>query len=906
MGTVRHQLVAAPRGFHLATFALAAFSVAVFIITLLEPFSAKFVLTFEDVATASAASVATLGMLVTCLKNRGAARLALALITSGLGCWSVGDWGWMSYNFKLGEVPFPSWLDMFYLAGYPLITVGAVLLASPRRLLAQMRTMLDAIALIAALTAVVWHLVLIPTYSASDTSVSEKVIAGFYPIGDLVVFFAAALAVVGRTQAGISRVTLTLFTVGIGLIVVADLGFASFALNDITSGVNWLSALWTYGYVLIALFTAMAICWPIAVGKQGALKTSGTSGQATPLILLAALLGYSASHAEDLAGDPVYMVLVGVAVSAILARQLVVLNDNTSLNNRLAKTGEELERLVQGRTAELSRLVSVIEASTDFVATADIQGNVLYVNRAGRRMVGIGDDEDVTAMKVEDFHPAWAAEVITERGLTAALKDGSWSGDMAVVARDGSQTPVSQLIIAHRAIDGAPAYFSTVARDLTDRKDFESRLTQLANHDSLTDLFNRRRFEEEVDQELAKIRRFGGSAGLLFLDLDGFKYVNDDLGHRAGDELLISLARVLHGALRETDVLARLGGDEFAMLLPRTDQAEAEAMAAGLLEEVRGHRMVLQNQPIRITASLGIAMAPSHATSTGELLACADMAMYLAKEHRDSSQMFSAAAAADANFTTQRVWEQRIRTALDEDLFVLYAQPIVDLHEGSTQYELLIRMHGEDGELIQPASFLPVAERSGLIHDIDRWVVCKAIDILADYEARGQDLSLEVNLSGKAFADQGLLSLLEERLRATGVTASRLILEITETAAISNINQASHFIESLKSLGCKFAIDDFGVGFSSFYYLKRLPVDYLKIDGSFIRDLPRDAADQHLVRSMVALAHGLGKRTIAEFVGDQATVNLLRLYGVDAGQGYFLGKPQLLEEYEPERETAAA
>jgi diguanylate cyclase (GGDEF)-like protein len=430
---------------------------------------------------------------------------------------------------------------------------------------------------------------------------------------------------------------------------------------------------------------------------------------------------------------------------------------------------------------------------------------------------------------------------------------------------------------------------------VTARRRSEQQLVHLANHDPLTGLLNRRRLDEEIERLLAETQRYGVEASLLFLDLDQFKDVNDSRGHRAGDELLKGVARILRARARNMDLVARLGGDEFAILLAHIGRDEVVRFANDLLEDIRSEVFIAAAAPIRITASGGIALLEPGVSDAGELLARADLAMYKAKdEGRNRVALFHSGARWQAEIESRIGWQERVREALEKDLFELHAQPILAMKKGdaATRYELLLRMRRTNGEgVVLPTAFLEVAERSGLIQDIDRWVVRKAIDTLAAFQAAGEYVVLEVNLSGRAFGDPQLLSIIEGEIAAKNVDPSRLVLEVTETAAIANMDDARAFIATLGRIGCQFALDDFGVGFSSFSHLKHLPVQYLKIDGSFIRDLPRDTVDQHLVRAIVGVAQALGKQTIAEFVGDEATVGLLREYGVDFAQGYFIGEP---------------
>ncbi len=434
--------------------------------------------------------------------------------------------------------------------------------------------------------------------------------------------------------------------------------------------------------------------------------------------------------------------------------------------------------------------------------------------------------------------------------------------------------------------------------EIAERKRLESQLVHLATHDPLTGLFNRHYFQEELKRELAEARRYGSHRALLFLDVDQFKDVNNSLGYFAGDELLVRLAGLLRERLRETDFVARTGGNSFAILLSQTDEHQACIVADHLLEAVRGHSMMAAGQAISVTASIGIVLIPAHGTAAAECLARTELALLQAKGNgRNCLAVYAYDRDGEARITSRLGWHKRIRDALEKNLFLLDAQPILDLRSNRiAQYELLLRLRGDGGEVVLPGAFLDVAEQSGLIHDIDRWVVRRAIHLIAEQRRAGRDLPLQVNLSAKAFADSQLLPLIERELAAAAIRPGSLVLEVTETAAITNIHQAQKFVSTLKGLGCQFALDDFGVGFSSFHHLKHLPVDYLKIDGRFIRNIAHDPLDQHLVRAMVEVARGLGKETIAEFVGDEETVRLLREYGVGYAQGYYIGRPGVLGE----------
>ncbi len=438
-------------------------------------------------------------------------------------------------------------------------------------------------------------------------------------------------------------------------------------------------------------------------------------------------------------------------------------------------------------------------------------------------------------------------------------------------------------------------------REIGQRQRFEEELAYLTSRDPLTGLFNRRQFEEQLEQQIAYASRYGVPGALLWLDLDGFKVINDSLGHKAGDDLLRSVGNRLMSKMRRSDILARLGGDEFAILLPHTDEQYVQRVSIRTLQDIRQHVVVIDGQPVRITASIGIVLFPEQGVTAQEVLTRADIAMYQAKaEGRNRVCLYRPDADQQAVLETRLAWVRRIREALENDEFMLYAQPILNIKTGQISgYEALLRLKGERDEVIPPGVFLDIAERSGLISDIDRWVVRRALNHIAQARAAGQSLRLAVNLSVRSLADMELLELIKSEPTLESIDPVRLVLEVTETAAISNMSTTTKFVGGLKGQGYQFALDDFGKGFSSFYHLKHLEVDYLKIDGCFVRDLPRDAVDQHLVQAMVHVAQALGKDTIAEFVGDEVTLEMLRGYGVDYAQGYYIGRPRPMSEVLP-------
>jgi diguanylate cyclase (GGDEF)-like protein/PAS domain S-box-containing protein len=579
-----------------------------------------------------------------------------------------------------------------------------------------------------------------------------------------------------------------------------------------------------------------------------------------------------------------------VGVMAVFSRKPlteVTLKALTSVSDIIA-LGIERKRIEETRVM----LSDILETTTDFVGTASVHGDVFYVNKAGRKMLGIGENEDVKKLKIHNGHPGWTATLIFEEAIPQAIKNGVWMGETVMVNRDGCEIHVSQVIIAHRKANGNVEYLSTIARDITDRKHYESQILHMANRDPLTNLFNRRRFQEELKNCIMQTKRFGTHGALIFLDIDNFKDINDSFGHQVGDKLLVNLANILKERLREVDILSRLGGDEFAIILSGADGHHAMLVANHLRELIRQEVSIIEGKTIDITTSMGIALFPKHSELAEALSSYADLAMYRAKEEgRNRVCLYTPEQ--KTQIEVRLIWEKHVREALRQKRLVLHLQPLLDLCQNCIiGYEVLLCMTDEKGELIYSNQFLNIVERFGLIRDVDQWVVSESIALIKELDRKGIPSHLGINLSGKSLNDNGLLQLIRKKLEETGIDPVNVVFEICESAAIENVVDTERFIQDLKHFGCRFALDDFGIGFSSFNYLKHLSVDYLKIEGSFIQNLQNSPADQHLVRAIVEVVHGLGKKIIAKSVGSTEAIHLLREFGVDYAQGCFIGKPK--------------
>ena len=449
-------------------------------------------------------------------------------------------------------------------------------------------------------------------------------------------------------------------------------------------------------------------------------------------------------------------------------------------------------------------------------------------------------------------------------------------------------------------------YVNIHARDISERKHAEASLSYHANHDRLTGLVNRYVFEHELENALASVRFQNNLHVLLYIDLDQFKIVNDTCGHVAGDELLCQLSNMMLSLFRENDTLARLGGDEFGVLLLNCNAETGERIAHELLDMINHYRFIWEGQQFTIGASIGLVEINEDSDSIVSMLGHADVACYAAKDAgRNQIKIYSSDDSESAQRHSELQWASHIPKALAEDRFLLMVQTITPLNADKkldTHYEILLRMVNEDGDLIPPGVFIPAAERYNLMPAIDHWVVAHVFNFLHNYASRNgtKDLPiLAINLSGESMGSEELLAYIRAQFELKIIPATNICFEITETAAIGNLYKATSFIKSLKKLGCKFALDDFGSGLSSFSYLKSLPVDYLKIDGAFVKDIVDDPVDAAMVEAINQVGHIMKISTIAEFVENGEIMDILKNLGVDYAQGYHIDKPSPLNEKFP-------
>lgn len=564
---------------------------------------------------------------------------------------------------------------------------------------------------------------------------------------------------------------------------------------------------------------------------------------------------------------------------------------------------DALNRVRESETAlyqEKERAEVTLYSIGDAVITTDESCCIEYLNPVAERLTGW------TLSQVQGKSLSAVMRLVNENTrqpvtnpVELCLKCGEileLADHTLLVRNDGEEVAIADSAAPIRDRAGRIIGAVMVFHDVGHARKLARQLSYQATHDALTGLYNRRAFEEQLKDALESAREDDREHALCYLDLDQFKVVNDTCGHIAGDEMLKQLAHLLQSKVREADVLSRLGGDEFGILLRYCTLDQARAIAEDLRRSVRDFRFVCEDHSFETGISVGVVSINGQTHNLTEVQSAADVACYAAKEGgRNRVHVY----VPDDRELQQRQgemrWVSRIHKAMSEDRFMLYCQPILPVDPESTlapHYEILLRIQGEDGQEVPPMAFIPAAERYNLMPMIDRWVVQNVLRNVGRLPNSLRSAIWTINVSGRSLGDEEFLQVVSEEIAAADIPGERICFEITETAAIANLRRASRFIKMLRARGCKFALDDFGSGLSSFAYLKNLEVDYLKIDGGFVRDIATDEIDRAMVEAINNVGHVMQIRTIAEFVENREILAVLRTLGVDYAQGYGIAKPR--------------
>jgi len=581
--------------------------------------------------------------------------------------------------------------------------------------------------------------------------------------------------------------------------------------------------------------------------------------------------------------------------------------DFIALNNELNQQKGLLKKLMTSRAMlelEHEKALTTLHSIGDAVITTDAQTIVEYLNPVAEEFTGwrCDDAKGKKISEVFDIINEITREVAPDP-VERCIKEGRIVGlanHTVLKSIKGVEYVIEDSAAPIRNNLGKILGAVLVFRNTTDERLALRQLKYLAQHDTLTGLKNRYYFEQQLQHTVDLCSRGKHQAALLYVDLDQFKIINDTAGHAAGDELLIEVARKFTQRVRQGDILARLGGDEFGVILSGVKPNVTKDIARSFVDSLSDFKFSWDNEKYNVTCSIGATYIDKNVKSSAEVMRLADIACYIAKdEGRNKCHLYNASDTQKVPQLGEMKLVGEIRSALSENRFLLHFQPIRDLkNKDNLLFEVLLRLQQEDGSIIRPGNFIPTAERHGLMTAIDQWVITNSIRLLSEKCKKHKTINFTVNLSGSSLGDRNILGVLEQFATESPKIAQQLILEITETSAITQMDKACTFIQKLRAMGIRFGLDDFGTGFSSFSYLKQLQIDYVKIDGIFVSDVVDDESDQAMVRSVNQIAQSLQKKTIAEFVENQEILDFIESVGVDMVQGYFIGKPDAdIEKY---------
>lgn len=563
-------------------------------------------------------------------------------------------------------------------------------------------------------------------------------------------------------------------------------------------------------------------------------------------------------------------------------------NQFASKVDSLNKSRAEYKRIMDAHQHLLDQLGSVvIELNSD--------GDICFLNRAWEKLTGYAIDESQHRSLLDFIETSNVPGEYKSNELNSLLNGDvkSHRFEFRLKNRFNEEIWVEARFEISPSEDHKSRSISGTIDNVTAKKKAQRDLEYLAMHDGLTGLFNRHYFETELKQFAATASRGNGPHALLYVDLDHFKIINDTLGHHHGDMVLKNIASIMLERLRETDILSRIGGDEFALLLPNTDENAALLFAQDICQLLDNYQCKIDDQVFKINCSIGVAQISQSESSAEEYMKQADIALYAAKKQgRNLAHLYDINDQHSSALKASLEWARRLQQAVADDNLVLYFQPVVDIASRKTvYYEALVRLTIDD-RIVSPGEFIPALERDGDMSLLDRQVIRKAIKYLKDYPKLEK---IAINLSAQGFSDERLVPLISDKLKQYNINGSRIIFELTESASLSNISATKRIVAKIAELGCEFSIDDFGTGFSTFNYLKQLPAQSVKIDGSFVIELANNPVDQALVKAIYEVATALGKKTVAEFVENEETLLLLEQIGINYAQGYHLDKPKPVE-----------
>ena len=832
-------------------------------------------------------------------RHTGRLRRTWNLLGASALSWGLGQLAWTLYESVLGSaVPFPSVADVGYLTAVPLAAAALLLLPTGAQSLAgRVRTVLDGLMVAGSLLLISWQIGLRSLYYAGADNLLSHVIALAYPVGDVVmVTIVAYVALQVRHTHGATRFPLRLVGAGLVATAIADSGFAYLALSETYASGSIIDTGWLAGYLL--LFAASRKPGTDLAVDEDAPVTQRPIAILMPYVaVIVAMLTSGVELLREGSLGPFVSWNRSFIVMALILRQALTVMENFSLTRRL-------EARVAERTAELRasqrRFEALVQHSSDVITITDAGGIVRYQSESVQRVFGYRPDELVGRSLTVAMEPVHAAALIAALDESVHRHGGVMVVELPIRHRNGRSCHAEVTITNLLATPSVGGLVLNM-RDVSERKQLEEQLVHQAFHDSLTSLANRALFRDRVEQALRRSADGPSDLAVLFLDLDGFKEVNDSLGHACGDLLLIEVAERLHECLRPSDTVARFGGDEFAVLLEDPNGELDPARVAHRITQELQRPFVIDGREVHVRGSLGVATTLTEAQDADQLLRNADLAMYRAKAAGDGSYA-EYDPSMHAGLVERLQTAGELRQALERQEFVLHYQPIISLESGElVGLEALVRWQHPARGLVPPAEFIGVAEDIGLIDGIGRWVLfegCRQLAAWQEAHPTHRPLHISVNISGRQLQHPELFSDIQRALEVAGLTPEQLVLEMTESVIMEYTEENLALLRRLRELGVGLAIDDFGTGYSSLSYLHQFPVDILKIDRSFVERLTASPRDAELVYTILRLGQGLRMMTVAEGIEDHEQMLALLRLNCDLGQGFHFARPLPAEDIE--------